>query len=226
MPKSKRNKVVSLTKTGKKGLDRRVNLVDTVRKACDDYASIYLFSVNNMRNQKMKDVRQKWRTSRFFFGKNRVMALGLGKNKENEYKENLHKLSNYLSGDVGLMFTNETKENVVKWYNGYSEEDYARSGNKATQTITLPAGELDQNTFSHSMEPALRALGLPTSLVKGVVTLTDDFTVCKAGDTLTPTQCTILKHFSMPTVQFQVELKCVWHSSGVFEELNEEEMSD
>jgi len=219
MPKSKRNKVVSLSKTGKKGFDRRVDLVNLIQKCCDEYASIYLFSVSNMRNQKMKDVRQKWLTSRFFFGKNRVMALGLGKSKENEYKENLYELTKHLNGEVGLMFTNETKENVVKWFQNYSEEDYARSGNIATETITLPAGDLDQNRFPHSMEPTLRALGLPTALVKGVVTLTQNFTVCKEGDTLTPNQCTILKQFSKPTVEFQVELKCVWHSSGIFEDL-------
>lgn len=222
MPKSKRNKVVTLSRTGKKGFDRRVDLVEHVRKACDDYASIYLFSVDNMRNQKMKDVRQKWLTSRFFFGKNKVMALGLGKSKENEYKENLHKLANRLTGEVGIMCTNEAKEDVVKWFNNYSEEDFARSGCVATETVTLPAGDLDQNTFPHSMEPTLRALGLPTSLDKGIVNLTQDYTVCTEGDTLTPVQCTILKHFNKTTVQFQLELKCVWHSSGIFEELSEE----
>lgn len=220
MPKSKRNKVLTLSKTGKKGFDRRVDLVNLIQKSCDEYASIYLFSVSNMRNQKMKDVRQKWLTSRFFFGKNRVMALGLGQTKENEYKENLHELSKHLSGEVGLMFTNESDEDVVKWFNSFKEEDYARSGNVATQTVTLPAGELDQNTFPHSMEPSLRALGLPTSLVKGVVNLTQDYLVCTEGEKLSPTQCTILKHFSIPTVEFQVELKCVWHSSGVFENLD------
>lgn len=220
MPKSKRNKVLTLSKTGKKGFDRRVDLVNLIQKSCDEYASIYLFSVSNMRNQKMKDVRQKWLTSRFFFGKNRVMALGLGQTKENEYKENLHELSKHLSGEVGLMFTNESDEDVVKWFNSFKEEDYARSGNVATQTVTLPAGELDQNTFPHSMEPSLRALGLPTALVKGVVNLTQDYLVCTEGEKLSPTQCTILKHFSIPTVEFQVELKCVWHSSGVFENLD------
>ena len=220
MPKSKRNRVVSLAKTGKKGFDRNVDLVGVLQKCCDEYASIYLFSVNNMRNKKMKDVRQKWRTSRFFFGKNRVMALGLGKSKENEYKENLHELSRHLSGEVGLMFTNESAEDIVKWFNNFSEDAYARSGCISPDTVTLPAGELDQNTYPHSMEPNLRALGLPTSLIKGVINLTHEYTVCKEGDKLTPEQCTILKHFYKRMVQFNLELKCVWNSSGTFEEFN------
>ena len=31
---------------------------------------------------------------RFFFGKNNVMTIALGKDKEAEYKENLHKIAN------------------------------------------------------------------------------------------------------------------------------------
>lgn len=46
--------------------------------------------------------------------------------------------------------------------------------------------------FSHSIEPHLRQLGLPTALEKGIVTLTKDHTICKEGDTLTPQQASIL----------------------------------
>lgn len=43
--------------------------------------------------------------------------------------------------------------------------DYARAGNKATFTVNLDPGPLEQ--FPHSMEPQLRQLGLPTALKKG-----------------------------------------------------------
>lgn len=43
--------------------------------------------------------------------------------------------------------------------------DYARAGNVAQMAVTLDEGPLEQ--FSHSMEPQLRQLGLPTALKKG-----------------------------------------------------------
>jgi len=222
MPKSKRNKVVTLSDTRKKGYDRKVDLVSEVQKCCDDYTSIYVLSVDNMRTGRMKGVRQEWTTSRFFFGKNKVVSVGLGRSKENEYKENLHEITKRLSGQVVLMFTNEPQEQVEKWFANYSEKEYARPGNTATDTYTIPEGPLDENTYPASMEPNLRALGIPTSLVKGVVHVNQDHVVCKKGDTLTPDQCTVLKRFYQTQVEFKMDLRCVWHSSGVFQDLGGE----
>lgn len=72
----------------------------------------------------------------------------------------------------------------------YGEDDYARSGFVATETIELPAGPLPD--FAHSIEPHLRQLGMPTALSKGVVTLLKDYTVCKEGQTLAPEPARIL----------------------------------
>lgn len=51
---------------------------------------------------------------RFYFGKNKVMALALGRTQEDEYKDNLHKLSNQLRGQSGLLFTNKSKKEVLR----------------------------------------------------------------------------------------------------------------
>lgn len=52
-----------------------------------------------MRNNFLKDIRNEWKTSRFFFGKNKVMAKALGTTPEDEYKEGLKQLS-----DVCIFF--------------------------------------------------------------------------------------------------------------------------
>lgn len=49
---------------------------------------------------------------RFFYGKNKVMAVALGKSEETEIKDGLHKLSSNLVGEVGLLFTSKSKEDV------------------------------------------------------------------------------------------------------------------
>uniref|UniRef100_W5MAE0 Ribosome assembly factor mrt4 n=3 Tax=Lepisosteus oculatus TaxID=7918 RepID=W5MAE0_LEPOC len=222
MPKSKRDKKISLTKTTKKGLESKQNLIEELRKCVDMYSHLFIFSVANMRNSKLKDIRTAWKHSRFFFGKNKVMMIALGKGPADEYKDNLHKVSKFLRGEVGLLFTNKTKEEVQEYFSHFKEIDFARAGNKATMAVTLDEGPLDQ--FSHSMEPQLRQLGLPTALKKGVVTLLKDYDVCKEGDTLTPEQATVLKLLGIKLAEFRVTIKCMWNSeTGDFEHQGEEE---
>ncbi|XP_052425727.1 mRNA turnover protein 4 homolog [Carassius gibelio] len=225
MPKSKRDKKVSLTKTTKKGLEAKQNLIEELRKCADIYRYVFVFSVENMRNNKLKDIRTAWKHSRFFFGKNKVMMIALGKGPTDEYKDNLHKVSRFLRGEVGVLFTNKTKDEVQEYFSSFKEVDYARAGNVASMAVTLDEGPLEQ--FPHSMEPQLRQLGLPTALKKGVVTLIKDFEVCKEGDTLTPEQARILKLFGTEMAEFKISVKCMWNSeSGEFEKLTDDDSDE
>ena len=86
-------------------------------------------------------------------------------------------------------------------------------GAKATRDVLLPEGmspkaccahlvgpilspfgdDAAGDPFPHSMEPQLRALGLHTSLVRGVPSLTTPHQLCRSDETLTSEQCRILK---------------------------------
>ncbi|XP_069466497.1 mRNA turnover protein 4 homolog [Ambystoma mexicanum] len=221
MPKSRRDKKVSLTKTTKKGLEVKQTLIEELRKCVDTYKYLFVLSIENMRNNKLKDVRNAWKHSRIFFGKNKVMMVALGRAPTDEYKDNLHKMSKCLRGEVGLLFTNRTKEEVNEWFTQFKEADFARAGNKATFDVTLDEGPLEQ--FPHSMEPQLRQLGLPTALKKGVITLLSDYDVCKEGDVLSPEQARILKLLGYEMAEFSVRIKSMWSSeNGEFQQLEEE----
>ncbi len=94
------------------------------------------------------------------------MAMALGRSEEDEQGENLHKLAAALRGQCGLMFTNGDKQEILDFFESHVEPDYARAGNKATETVKLEEGPLPQ--FPHSLEPYLRnKLGLKTSLQRG-----------------------------------------------------------
>lgn len=224
MPKSKRDKKVSLTKTTKKGLKAKQLLVEEIRNSVDKFKFIYVFTTPNMRNSQLKSIRADMKEdSRFFFGKNKVMTLGLGRKKSEEVEKDLHLISKYLKGQCGLLFTNKPQEEVTEYFNNYVVYDYARSGFIATETVTLPEGPLPE--FPHSMEPQLRQLGLSTSLQKGIVTLTKEHTVCKKGKALTPEQARILKLIDKKMAEFRVVLLCMWSKEG-FVSFSKNKLSD
>lgn len=95
MPRSKRSKVTTLSKTPLRSTKAsKASLVNEIREAIDHYDHVWLFSVGDMRNDGLKDVRAQWRgTGRFFYGKGKVMAKALGETPETEYQDGLAKLA-------------------------------------------------------------------------------------------------------------------------------------
>ncbi|XP_018358007.1 PREDICTED: mRNA turnover protein 4 homolog [Trachymyrmex cornetzi] len=222
MPKSKRDKKISLTKTDRKGSALKQRIMEDVKKYVEEYSSIFLISIQNSRNTKLLDLRAEWKDSKLFFGKLRIIALGLGKSKETEVAEGIHKLANAMKnhsmrGQCGLLFTNRSKKQVMEWAENYEEMEYARSGFVAPETVELPEGPLPQ--FQHSMEPQLRQLGMPTSLKKGIITLIKPFTVCKKNEVLTPEQAQILKLLSKPLAVFKLQLLGVYTKKNGFKKI-------
>jgi mRNA turnover protein 4 len=206
---------VSLTKTAKKTLDHKKALVDSIRDSIDANTYVWLFSVGDMRNDGLQDVRKAWKgTGRIIYGKNKVVAKALGESIETEYKEGLVQLAKVryismprlstsltpfslqrLKGPVGLFLTSWEPKETLEWFNDFSRPAFARMGATATKTITLEAGPVlnfEGEPFPHSMEPQLRSCGLGTKLVKGVPTIEESYVVCKKGEKLSAEKARLL----------------------------------
>ncbi|XP_053672569.1 mRNA turnover protein 4 homolog isoform X2 [Anopheles nili] len=228
MPKSKRDKKVSLTKTDRKGLSNKQQIIEDIQQCREKYANVFLFSVQNMRNSKLKDVRTEWKGSRFFFGKNRVMQLGLKLISDDEssaptkLEKGMELLREQMIGQCGLLFTSESKKTVVEWFESYQVEEFARSGFRATKTVKLEPGPMED--FSHAIEPHLRSLGMPTKLDRGIVTLYKEYTVCEKGKLLTPEQARILKLLNKPMAKFKVIINCCYTKKDGFEEITKRDI--
>ncbi|XP_034701801.1 mRNA turnover protein 4 homolog [Vitis riparia] len=209
MPKSKRDRPVTLSKTKKKGRGHKESIVNSIRQAVENYSSIYVFSFENMRNLKFKEFREKLKsTSRFFLGSNKVMQIAIGRSVADEIRPGLRKVSKLLHGDTGLFFTNLPKEEVQRLFDEYEEYDFARTGSTAVEKVELKEGPLDQ--FTHEMEPFLRKQGMPVRLNKGVVELVSDFVVCEEGTPLSPESARILRLLGIKMATFRLHLVCRW----------------
>jgi mRNA turnover protein 4 len=222
MPKSKRAKVISLTATKQVRKDIKSRLVTSIRTAAASFTSCFVFSFRNLRTEALKNVRAEWADSRFFLGKNKVMQLALsGEGVGAGYDA----LAECVRGNVGLLFTNRARGAVEAFFGGFSASDFARAGFVPAATIQQPPGRLME--LPHTMLEQLRKLGMPVALDKGVIVLPQAYTLCRAGQQLTPEQGRLLKHFGHQLAEFRIRLvACV--EKGRFEELEGagEEMDD
>nr|CAD2193002.1 unnamed protein product [Meloidogyne enterolobii] len=221
MPKSKRDKIVSLTKVKKKTKETKGKLIDEVRECLLKYNNLFVFSTANLRSNILIKIRQHFKqNSRIFYGRNGVMAVALGKTPEQEVENGLHQVAQMLKGPCGLMFTNEKKSNICKFFDQFSEEEFARACDLAPFEVVIPAGPVHVDDDG-SFEPQLRKLGLQTHLNNGKIELLERFVVCKEGDKLSSDQTKILRHFGRRLVEFRITLLAFWSKKKGFKRFKE-----
>ncbi|KJZ72896.1 mRNA turnover protein 4-like protein [Hirsutella minnesotensis 3608] len=230
MPKSKRAKVVHLTQVAKKTREHKDKLFQGIRDAVPEYQHCFVFSVDNMRNNYLKDVRHELSDCRLFFGKTKLMAKALGQSPSEAVAPGIDDLTQYLSGTVGLLLTNRPAPAVVDYFAGLAKVDFARAGVVASRSFAIPpgvvyatAGEVPAEhdvPLEHTIEPELRRLGVPTRMVKGKVVLGDEsgsgegYIVCKEGDVLDSRQTRLLKLFSVCLSEFRVKILAYWTAAS------------
>jgi len=148
MPKSKRSQRITISKSSKKlkanrGLELKQELVKKIRSRLDDCSNLFVIRLFNERTDKLQTVRSHFppsESSYFFFGKNRVMQLALGRTPATEYLPSLSKIAPYLVGKMGLMLTNRSPQEVLEYFNQLQMEDYARAGNHVKEDVIIDEG--------------------------------------------------------------------------------------
>ncbi|KAH8878556.1 hypothetical protein GQ53DRAFT_756617 [Thozetella sp. PMI_491] len=229
MPKSKRAKVFHLTQVNKKGREQKDKLFESIRATIPEYQNCFVFRVDNMRNNYLKDVRHELKDCRLFFGKTKLTARAIGTTPEEAQADGIDGLAKYLHGSVGLIFTNRDPSDIQEYFRSLAPVDFARAGAVAPRSFVIPSGVLYSTggevpaehdvLVPHSLEPELRRLGMPTRMAKGKVVLGDEagegdsYTVCKEGDTLDSRQTRLLKLFNVCISEFRVQMLAYWTSA-------------
>ena len=210
MAKSHRARSVKLTKTRKLGMARKEALINKIRESIDEFDHIVSFQVRNVRSNFMREVRQHFQgKGRFYFGKNKLMQIALGRDPETEYKAGLAEMAQTLIGRCGLFFTNLPLDEVIDYFRSFSKADFPRSGFKATRTVELPGGELPCPPFEATMDSYCRnTLIMPTEVRQGKLCLIHEIEVCRKGERLKPESARILRLLGDKMSTFKFIVTC------------------
>lgn len=209
--------------------DHKSSFIKEVREAVDNHEHLYLFSYENMRSNKFKDIRMHFRStgdamdipSKIMLGKNKLIQIALGKTAEDEYADNLRQVSKDVTGSAGLLYTSRPRAEVEAFFCDFAEPDFAREGFVSPRDVIVT----NEMLFNHPVsmfEQQFRKQGLPVKIDNGKIILLDDKTeyrLCKEGETLSPEKCKVLTHFGIKLSEFRVKLVCHW-SNGEFDKLD------
>ena len=130
-------------------------------------------------------------------------------------------------GNVGLLFTDRDPAAMLEYLDSFTPVDFARAGMVATRDFVVPPGIVystggevdpaDDIAMGHTVEPELRRLGMPTSMVRGKVFLgssngpveeesKEGYVICRLGDVLDSRQTRLLKLFDICLAQFKIKV--------------------
>jgi mRNA turnover protein 4 len=210
MPKSKRNRVIPLSKVTKKDFnDKKIKLVSRIEKYLSKYKFCYFFSYKNMTNLAMQSLKEYFSTSVFIVGKNKVMNVAF------KLHNNKYNIENYLKGNCGLFFSDIEPDEIIEYFSKYSSPYYAKQGTIANKTIILKRG-FDENLkdFPSNMFSQLRQLGLNVKLDNGQFCLLDDYELCKEGKEITSDQSKMIKHLGIYMDEFKIYIKAYIPKNG------------
>ena len=237
MPKSKRSRVVTTSATTKNRKDLVRRLHANIQDLATAHRYIYVFSVSNMRNNFIKSVRASFPDSRIVMGKTKVMLVALGRDTESEVVPGVSKLGKYITGEIGLLFTDREPGVMQAEFGGFWNSDYARSGAEANREVWVRPGEVktmygveggEEDPLPLAIESQLRKLGVPTRIKGGKVVLEEmpdgeegsmdieegGYLVCKEGETLDSRQTSILKILGVRMAEFKIRLDAVYDRAG------------
>lgn len=190
------------------------SLITTIQTACSTYPYIYSFRLHNARTPFFQRLRRQLSDScQFSLGQNKVVQKALGKTKADAYKPGLEQVALQVNGTIGLLFSKLNKVELDDALSGFSWTDYSRPGSVAPHRVVIEncEGGLcrmdDMQAISPTLEPQLRAAGLPVMLKGGQVFLTvKEFVVCEADCVLNASQVKLLKAFGLKLDEFSVEI--------------------
>eukprot|EP00796_Vickermania_ingenoplastis_P008672 gene8673-6096_t len=194
---------------------------DRLNACLSKYSRVLFVGMNNVRSQQVHDVRAALRgKAEFVMGKKTLQAKIVSKraNSDNATDEDRHfnsecEASNLLTGNSGLIFTNEEIHEITTILDNFRVKAPARVGAVAPCDVIVPAGNTGMEPTQTSF---FQALNIATKIAKGTVEIVSDKKVLNTGDKVDNSTATLLQKLNISPFYYQVEVLSVWDRGVLF----------
>ncbi|KAJ1613482.1 ribosomal protein of the PO/L10-like protein [Cryptosporidium canis] len=220
MVKSRRVKKVLMTKDLKKKRKDKSEIIDNVHEYIGKFKFVYVVKLKNQRNAALKQLRVRLEPGKVLIGKNKLLQVAFGADSDSESAKNAHKISSFLHGERGLIFTDLTPSELSKVLEDSSTMEFGREGSISDITCVVEPNT-DLESMYRNAEFQLRRQ-FPQLRPAQFELNQGNVVICEEGNPLSRYQYLLLKHLDIPSVKFEVKPIACLHN----EELTQFEMSD
>jgi large subunit ribosomal protein LP0 len=192
--------------------ENKAGYFDKLKGLLEEYASIFIVTVDNVSSQQMHEIRQSLRGEGVvLMGKNTMVRRAIkgfvGDNPEYE------RLLPFVKGNVGFVFTNADLKTIRDKILANKVAAPARAGAVAPADVYIPAG----NT---GMEPGktsfFQALGVPTKIARGTIEITSDLKLVEAGSKVGASEATLLNMLNISPFTYGMGISQVYDQGNTF----------
>lgn len=131
-----------------------------------------------------------------------------------EENPELKKLTDYLIGNMGFVFTKGDLKEVRDRIVSNKVPAPARAGSIAQVGVTIPAGLTGMEPTQTSF---FQALNIPTKINRGQIEIMSSFEVFKAGDKVTSSQVALLTKMNIRPFSFGLTFQQVYDKGSIYD---------
>lgn len=193
--------------------DEKKKLVKKVEELLKNSPVVGIVNMHALPTAQLQRMREKLRGSvDLFLTKKRLIRFAL-ENIKTE-KKGIEELEEYLKGIPALLLS---KDNPFKLYSILQKNKSkaaAKPGQIAPNDITIPAG-MTQFTPGPIISE-LGAFGLKTKVTDGKIEITDDATVLKEGEEISPEMAGLLSKMGIEPMEIGLDLVAVYEKGQIY----------
>ena len=192
--------------------DKKLREVQDIINLTKKYSVLGLMDMTNLPSLQLQRMRQQLRNTIFLkMSKKRLIRIALEQLKD---RENIKELSDKLTGEAALIFTNDDPFKLSKLLAKGKSSAPARAGQKAPNDITIPAGPT--NFTPGPIIGELGQLGIKTEVKEGKIAIKEDKLIVKEGEIISPKVADMLSKLGIEPMQVGLNLIAVYENGIVY----------
>ncbi len=192
--------------------ENKKQLVQETVKEIKEYPIVGIVNMEHLPAQQLQNMRAMLRDSgvKIRMLRKKLIALALKESK----KEHIEELAEKMKGLPALIFTKENPFTLYATIQKNKSEAPAKAGNELPKDVVVKAGPT--NFAPGPIISELAAVGIKTKVENGKLAITEDTTVAKEGDVVSPKLAETLKRLDIKPMEIGLDLVAVWEDGLVF----------
>jgi len=193
---------------------RKDSLFNKLDRFLNEYKSILICGIDNVGSNQMQKVRLALRgKAQMLNGKNTIMRKVIRQHIATGLHPELEPLLGFIKGNVGLVFTNQTLNEIRHTILENKVPAAAKSGTFAPSDVFVPPGPTGLDPGQTAF---FQALNISTKIARGSIEIINEVHLIKKGDKVTSSAVALLTKLQILPFFYGVTVLSVYDAGSVY----------